>query len=568
MVVLMAATGVAAAPLDEPIAAAAGVAEASPPHTLHVATRGSDGATGTAGSPLRSLQRAIDEASSGDTVIVHAGSYHEGIVIPEGKRLDIVGQGTVWLDGSRRVSGWRPGPDGFVAEGWTVSFDSSPTYTWGAPDNTEDGWSFVNPARPMAAHPDQVWVDGRPQRQVASRASVRPGTFYVDEPADRLYLGTDPRGKEVRASDIAKAISIRAAGTRISNVNVRGFAPSVPHMGAVTAERPGVVLTRMRIVDNATTGLHVMGADTVLQRVRLERNGMLGMSATYADNLRVVHSAARHNNTEGFNYSPVAGGAKIGRSRGVVVRDGAFTDNAGNGLWFDESVYRITVVDSLVRDNLHHGISLELSARATVANTVIARNAGNGIKINNTSDVAVWNNTLVGNGRAINIVQDDRDPADPGTPGRDPRRPRPDPTVPWVIGPVHVHNNILASPNPSANCLLCVEDFSGRFTAEQLRVTSSSNVYQRMSRTRPAWAVVWSRAARNPAVFESIREFRAATNQERRHVELVGTRAVSGTFWPTRAVRKHDRIALPLSPRLARLLGTGSRQRHLGAWLR
>ena len=568
VVVLLASTALATAPPGGPAGAAPAVAPAPSPGTLHVATNGRDSAPGTAAAPLRSIGRAIERASSGDTVVVHAGSYHEGIVVPDGKRLSIVGRGTVWLDGSRRVSGWASGPGGFVVDGWKVAFDSSPTYTWGAPDNTEPGWSFVTPARPMAAHPDQVWVGGRAQRQVGSLAAVRPGTFYVDERADRLHLGTNPRGKEVRASDIAKAISIRAAGTRISNINVRRFAPSVPHMGAVTSERPRVVLERMQIRENATTGLHVMGADTVVRQVRFVRNGMLGMSATYADNLRILRPAARRNNTEGFNHSPVAGGIKVSRSRGVQVRDGAFIDNFGTGLWFDESSYRIVVVDAMVRGNRHHGISLELSARATVANTVIARNAGHGIKVNNTNDVGLWNNTLVGNGRAINIVQDDRDPSDPGTPGRDPRRPRPDPTVPWVSASIRVHNNIMASPNSDANCLLCVEDYSGRFTAEQLRVEASSNVYQRTSRSRPSWAVVWSRAARNPAVFDSVREFRAATGQERRHLELVGTRAVNGTFWPTKAVRKRDRIAQPLPRAVARLLDAGARKRHLGARLR
>src|SRR5690606_12692417 len=109
---------------------------------------------------------------------------------------------------------------------------------------------FVNPARPMAAHPDQVWIGGKPQRQVGSLSRLGPGRFYVDERGDRLHLGSNPGSKQVRASALAKAISIRAAGTRISNIDVRRFAPSVPHMGAVTAERARIELDRMTIRDN------------------------------------------------------------------------------------------------------------------------------------------------------------------------------------------------------------------------------------------------------------------------------------------------------------------------------
>lgn len=495
---------------------------------------------------MRSVARAVSLATSGDTIVVQAGTYHEGVVIPDGKPLSIVGKGKVWLDGSTAVTNWRSTSNGFVSDDWTASFDSSPTYTWGAPDNTQPGWAFLNPSRPMAAHPDQVWVNGRAQRQISSLAGLRPGTFYVDERADRLHLGTDPRGKKVRASDIAKAISIRAAGTRISNINVRRFAPSVPHMGAVTAERSGIVLKGMRIRDNATTGLHVMGANTVLRRVRVSRNGMLGMSATGADNLRIFNSAARGNNTEGFNHAPVAGGAKIGRTRNVLVRSSTFNGNAGTGLWLDEAVFGITVVDSLVRNNRHHGISLEISVGALVTDTVIAGNADNGIKVNNTSQVALWNNTLIGNGRSINIVQDDRNP---------------------VLGPVQVHNNILSSPNSSANCLLCVEDYSGRFTAEDLDVTASGNVYQRRGRNSPTWAVVWSRADRNPAVFDTVADFRRGTSQESRHLELVGKKAIRSNYRPTRVVRKAVRIAEPIPRALARIVDVASQKRHLGAWI-
>ena len=46
----------------------------------------------------------------------------------------------------------------FSAGNWTAQFDASPTFTFGAPDGTTAGWSFVNPQYPMAAHPDQVWI--------------------------------------------------------------------------------------------------------------------------------------------------------------------------------------------------------------------------------------------------------------------------------------------------------------------------------------------------------------------------------------------------------------------------
>ena len=537
--------------------------------TVVVSPRGHDSARGTADSPFRSIQAAIDQAAPGATVVVRGGSYHETVTVPAGKRLDLrAAPGErVWLDGSERVSSWQRSADGWVHHGWTVTFDHSPTYTWGAPDGTEPSWSFVNPDHPMAAHPDQVWIGGAAQRQVSSRGQLRPGTFFVDEDGNDLYLGSDPTGRTVRASTLAKALSVRSAGTTLDGIGVRRFAPSVPHMGAVTVEAPNVTLRHMVVSRNATTGLFVAAADAVLDRVKVLGNGMLGLGATYADGIRVQHLVSRRNNTERFNSAPVAGGVKIDRTRGALVTDADIRGNAASGLWFDESARDITVLDSTIRGNANHGLSLEISAGATVADNVIAGNGGFGIKVNDTSDVSIWNNTIVGNDRPVNIVQDDRDANDPGTPGHDPRDPVPAPGMTWINGPVEVHNNVLERGRPGANCLLCVEDYSGRFSADELGVSASGNVYARTDRNDPTWMVVWSQGRGNPDVFTSLDAFKSATGQEERGLEVTGRPAVTAGLRTTSEVRATTaKVAVPLPAALARDLGREPGATHLGAW--
>jgi parallel beta-helix repeat protein len=368
----------------------------------------------------------------------------------------------------------------------------------------------------MAAHPDQVWANGKALRQVASLAQLGPDSFFVDDAADELWIGTNPKGAGLQVSKLSQALQIRSAGTVVRGLGIRRYAPSVPDMGAVTVENSGVVIENVAITDSATTGLHVGSGASVsgvaVRDVTLQNSGMLGMNASYSDNLTIERVHSENNNTERFSLSPVSGGMKIGRSRGVTVTDSAFIGNYGPGLWFDESVYDMTVTGSEMRANAGHGVSFEISAKASFTNNVVIDNGGFGVKVNNTSNVVVSNNTFSGNDRSINLVQDDRRPTSPNSVGRDRRQPFPDPTMTWLLGPANVTNNIIHKQR-SGICMLCVEDYSQERSAEQIGVTANGNVYLRPSYT-PRYLVLWSRGPLNPALFENLTTFRSATGQE------------------------------------------------------
>jgi hypothetical protein len=539
---------------------------AVPANAIFVSPSGSDTAPGTLTKPVRSATRAIALAPSGSTIVVRQGQYHEGLAIPATKKLTIQSypQESVWFDGSSRVQNWAPSGNVWVASGWSARFDASPTYTRGASDGATPNWTFVNPAHPMAAHPDQVWIDGKAVTQVQALYQVKPGTFYVDYAAKKLFLGSNPAGHSVRASDISKAATIQGAGSTLRGIGFQRFAPSIPDMGAITAEKDGVTIENVAVIDNAGTGIHAVGSNITFRNITLARNGMLGGSASTADNFKATGVLAYGNNTELFNQSPVSGGFKVTRSRNVRFSDSTFVRNSGPGLWLDESVYNgvITHNDSVA--NLGHGLSMEISAKFVVADNVITGNSGNGIKLNDTSSVDIWNNTLSGNARNLNIVQDARRASNRSTPGHDPRQAFPDPTMTWINSNITVRNNIVAGG--SGNCLLCVEDYSHQFSAEQLKISANGNVYQRPSASNPAWAVVWSRGPGNPAVYNTLTAFRSATGQEASHLFLDGRPALSGWQPTSEVTAKDGSVAQPLSASIAGLIGKASGVRHLGAW--
>jgi len=540
-----------------------------PAGALFVSPRGSNSATGTQDEPLQTVAAAIAMATSGGTIVMRAGSYHEGVTVPNNKSLTIQSypKEAAWFEGSSVVDNWVKTGAVWTSANWTAQFDSSPTFTFGAPDGTSSGWQFVNPAHPMAAHPDQVWIGGVSQQQVASLSQVGAGKFFVDYSAHKLYLGSDPSSATVRASDIAKAISIRGAGSTVRGIGVERFAPSVAHMGAITAELPNVTIENVIINDSATTGLFVMQSGDVIRNVTLLRNGMLGSSMSTADNLTISGMLASGNNTENFNNAPVSGGLKISRSRGVTVTNSDFSGNNGPGLWFDESVYDGTVTGSTISNNDGHGLILEISTKFVVANNVILGNSDNGIKLNNTSDVAIWNNTLSGNGRSINIVQDSRQSSNRQTAGHDPRQAFPDPTMNWVNKGIVVSNNVIAATT-APDCLLCIQDYTGGL-APGSGIQSNGNIFGRSSPSAPKFTVLWAPGGSPASSSTTLAGFASATGHDSRSVEVTGTAVTNANGSATAWLLAHDGdVALRVPANVAAAAGISASAGVVGAALK
>ncbi|MQY04006.1 right-handed parallel beta-helix repeat-containing protein [Actinomadura macrotermitis] len=485
---------------------------AVPRDAVVVSPQGDDGADGTLARPLRTVAKAVAAAGDKGTVVLRGGVYHETVTIPAGKRLTVQAypREAVWFDGSSPVRRWAARDGAWESDGWTARFDASPTYTAGARPSADPEFQFVSPQHPMASHPDQLWVDGAAQRQVGSRAEVKGGAFYVDEQAGRLVMGSDPRGHDVRASTLGEAVTVRGAGSVLRGFGVRRYATALPQLGTVKIAAAGVGVENVAVTESATTGLSVLAGGARLTKVTASRNGLLGVHGNYADDLRLSAVRADGNNTEHFKYAPVSGGVKITRSRKVTIEHSVAADNFGKGFWLDESVRDIALVADKAVRNADHGFVLELSARAVVAGNVARGNDGAGMKVNDTSDVQIWNNTVAGNERGLWIVQDRRVKGAPGTPGGDPRYKGADPEMTWRAEKVTVGNNVFGAGRPGARCALCVEDATGGGAAG-MGLVIDGNAYSG-GRGTP---ILWAGRGGTPTGYPGPERFREGTGQER-----------------------------------------------------
>lgn len=537
-------------PPTTPVAGAAPVGSTSypiPQDAIFVAPGGSDSADGSAGAPLRTLTKAIAAASNGSTIVMRGGTYHESVLVPQSKPVTIqpYPREAVYLDGSSAVSGFVKSGSAWVASGWSAQFDRSPTYGRGKPDGTAEGFRWLNPKFPYAAWPDQVFIDGKPLTQVGSPEAVTAGTFFVDYATDRLFLGSDPAGRSVRASDLAIGMTLTAPGTVVRGIGLRRFATPTPDMGTLRLFGDDQTIENVEVVDNATAGVTVYGSGVTLRNVTSSRNGLIGFHAHRSDDYTAVSVLAEDNNTQRFNFEPAAGGLKITQSRHVSITDSVIRDNHATGLWFDVSDYDVTVAGNQVIDNARDGIVVELAGTVKVVNNVVRGSAQTGVFVLDSSEVQLWNNEISGGELPLRISEGPRvaSGADAG--------------VTWVMKNVTVRNNLIGGLTEGDNwcAVACVLDDRRLSTAAQMNVTFDGNVFQRTAPNRPSTLIRWAGGSGGAVDFPTLGAMKSAVGQEASGAEVIA---------PSLAAATIPRAGVPVPAAVASILGLATGTARVG----
>ena len=403
---------------------------------------------------------------------------------------------------------------------------------------------------------------GRELRQVPTQSAVTSGTFYVNYSTGKMYVGSDPTGKSVVASDLPQAFQLLGSGTKLKGFGIRRYADSVPHQGVITAYSDATNIENVVVTDSATAGIGIFGSNSRLNRVTVLGSGQLGIGAHESDNFAITNSVVANSNDQYFNPTPSAGGVKVTTSRGVTLANSDIRNTYGNGFWADESTYDITVVNNVIHANTGRGVFLELSSKAVVADNLIKWNGEEQFIARNTNGVQLWNNTIYGLSKPIEFGMDDRTPSNSRY-ATDPRRPFPDPTMTWVMGNTTIGNNVVQGKK----YLLDIEDYTGTRSASSLGFKANGNVYSQPQAGVPNWVSVWARANNDPAVFTNVAGFRSSTGQESTGLGFVGSSALDGKYdlVPTVAA-KTTAVAQPLPSDVAARLGRGTGTKHLGYW--
>jgi parallel beta-helix repeat protein len=269
------------------------------------------------------------------------------------------------------------------------------------------------------AWPEQVFIDGTAQLQVATTDTPAAGQFKLDG-SRHVVLGSSPAGKTVEVTVRRTWLTIAANDVTIDGLTMR-HAANGPQTGGIQ-ENSGVDrLTVRNSVLSDTHGAVVNFQGTIgsaLLNSDVSRGGQLGVHIGGSFTIGVTISGNRihDNNTEGFQSGWEAGGLKAAVSTDLSLTDNQVYDNGGAGLWCDIDCQNVTYSGNRVHHNASAGIFFEISDGAVVANNVVWENGwgshawgwGAGILISSSRNADVHDNVVAWNADGISVISQSR----------------------------------------------------------------------------------------------------------------------------------------------------------------
>ena len=460
---------------------------------IHVSVSGgSDSGDGSANSPYQTISTALSKAAAGDTIELADGIYQEGeLNVNKTVTITAASGAKPVISGAKNPTTWKDAGDGT----WATAHDMvrfCDVCTTNKDPEVEG----------MAAHPEQVFVDGQPLTQVATRAEVTSSSFFVDDPdpvtlkepgnsrggynvkphtGTSYVIGVNPAEHTVEVVQHSRALTISAARSALKGVTVEKYSPVQewdypdPEIGLLSG---GAMVfasaTDLRIENStfryssAASALGVANSEnsTISGNV-FENNGAGGFGIDKSSNITVEHNRWTSNNTSGFNTTSCGayctlGDTKITHAEGIRFayntvdysnsgKDSSLPENYSTdrrvGVWFDEGVINSQIVGNYFV-NVPVAIFNEVSSKNMIASNIV-EGAGAGIHVSGSDNTQIWNNTISHALTSIFIQEDARSKGcneryEDGSCKR-PQKWSIDHGLSWDTTDTTIYNNILSS---------------------------------------------------------------------------------------------------------------------------
>ncbi len=351
-------------------------------------------------------QQVVGAAPAGSTFWFESGT-HRGVTIqPKDGDVFLGAPGAV-LNGSELIT----------------SFTKSGT-AWVIADQTQEGVRHATDESAAGAerggYPETVFVDDKPLTPVDALSKLKPGSFYFDYAADRIYLGSDPTGHKVETGHSASAFGGTADDVTVSNLTVEKYNAPAQASAIDGGSGQGWTIQHNEIRLNYGVGANV-GANGKILGNYVHDNGEMGLDAGGANVLIQGNEIARNGFWSGIDVFWEGGGGKFTETTNLQVLDNYSHDNHGFGLWTDIDNTGTLYAGNLVTNNDGGGINHEISYDAIIRNNTLIGNGaadqgdgnwlwGGQVQIQNSGGVQIYGNYVdyTKGGVGIGLIQQDR----------------------------------------------------------------------------------------------------------------------------------------------------------------
>ncbi len=370
----------------------------------------SDRNPGSQALPFKTITQAAsvavanNENQIGTKILIGAGTYRESLFMLKhgretGAPIAFEAQGKVVISGSDVWPDWQPvaGTDIFVHY-WP--------YAWGLAAIPE-GWAPYVTLQDIVRRSEMVFVNGRALHQVLSFGALKTDSFYVDEPAQRIYIRLPGNTLiEKVAVEVANRSRLFWASGK-SNIVLKGLifqhaSTALDGQAVLVEDSSHIRIELCRFQWNNWGGLGLgLSRNITVRNSVANNNGGAGIGTRKTNTLVFEGNETSYNNWRGlhggFTDWAVAGMKNLHTHGGTFLRHKSL-ENATHGLWFDMDCEDIFIDQATICSNVRTGIYLEANqGPITIQNTKICKNQDYGVLIANSAKVNLQNNTIYGN---------------------------------------------------------------------------------------------------------------------------------------------------------------------------
>ena len=375
-----------------------------PDGAIFAAPGGSNGNSGTQGSPVKTVAAAIAKAPAGGTVVLRGGTYREAVGSVN-KRLTIQAFPHEFpvISGADVVTGWSAVSGVWRTTSWTSPF-------------AQDQFRAEEIATGSAAgRVEQAFRGGKSLKQVLTLGELKSGTFWLNPSSKQIYVADDPTKSTMEISQRVRGMTLEAGanGSRILGLRFTAYAaPHLDNSGNLYVGSSNTLIENSQFDHSSGAGLKIAGSNMTVRHITASDNAAEGMQGNRNDNSVVTNSQFLRNNTdkfksEGCGASCTVAGFKTAHTANLSVLNNAFVDNNNaNGYWCDLGCTGGLISGNAVSGSFD-GIFYEVSSRGTITGNYVEK-SHKGIRVSGSDHVTITDNELVNNTWQLTVYDDRR----------------------------------------------------------------------------------------------------------------------------------------------------------------